>query len=333
MLKSKSQDLINIYKTMVKIRSFEDEIARRWPEQEMRSPPHFYAGQEAIAASICQLLNNNDQVIGNYRGHGYYLAKNGEPNAFIAEMYCKFTGANAGKGGSMLLSDPKNGYMGSSAIVGGGIPIATGLALASKMRQSLFPKEMKKIKQVVVCFFGDAATEEGVFYESLNFAALKKLPILFVCENNSYAVTSHISKRQAKPDNIFKKAQVFGIPSIKIDGNNPLTIYEDANKALSNIRLGKGPYFIEATTYRWYQHVGDSYDDSSGLRTKKELEYWMKKDPIIFLEKYLMNKKIIDQFKINKIKTEVQEIIDRAFDYAKKSPLPKKEDLLTNVYA
>src|SRR3989344_5612460 len=240
--------LLNIFKTMVTIRKFEEEIARRWPEQQMRSPPHFYAGQEAIASSVCQSLTLKDQVIGNYRGHGYYLAKGGDPNAFIAEMYNKVTGSNEGKGGSMLLSSPQTGYMGSSAIVAGGIPIATGIALGNKMLKN---------KKVTVCFFGDAATEEGVFHESLNFSALKGLPLLFVCENNEYAVTTHISRRRAMPENIIKHAESFGIQSAGIDGNNTIEVFNVAGKFISKIRSGGGPFFLEAKTYRLYQHVGE----------------------------------------------------------------------------
>ena len=165
--------LVWMYETMVKIRAFENEISHHWPEQEMRSPPHMYAGREAMATGVCAVLKPSDQVVGYYRGHGYYLAKGGDPKSFMSELYCKETGSNEGKGGSMLISSPKVGYVGSSAIVAGGIPIATGLAFGNKFQG---------FKKVVVCFLGDAATEEGVFYESLNFAALKKLPIIYVCE-------------------------------------------------------------------------------------------------------------------------------------------------------
>jgi len=269
--------LLEIYETMVKIRLFEEEIARRWREDEMRSPPHFCTGKEAIAASVCAALRSTDQVIGYYRGHGYYLAKGGDPKAFIAEMYCRHTGCNEGKGGSMLLSHPEIGYMGASAIVGGGIPIATGLSFAHKIRET---------NQMVACFFGDAATEEGVFHESLNFAALHKLPIVYICENDSYAVTTHITKRRAVPEKIYQLASPYNIPSEKIDGNDPLIIYSTAIKAIDRARQGKGPSFIEAITYRWNEHVGEKYDDHTGQRTKEELEYWMSRDPILFLERF-----------------------------------------------
>lgn len=309
--------LINIFRTMLIIRKFEEEIARRWPEQQMRSPPHFYAGQEAIASSVCENLFLKDQVIGNYRGHGYYLAKGGDPNAFIAEMYNKVTGSNEGKGGSMLLSYPKTGYMGSSAIVAGGIPIATGIALGNKMLKN---------SKVTVCFFGDAATEEGVFYESLNFAALKKLPILFVCENNEYAVTTHISRRQAQPDNITKHAEAFGIRAVRVDGNNPIKVFKVSEDLIRKIRLGEGPFFLEAKTYRLYQHVGEKYDFETGLRTKEEFNSWVEKDPIIYLKKFLADESL------EKIYIEIDQIIAGAFKFGISSLLPKKSDLLKNVY-
>ena len=318
-----SSVLLNIYNTMVKIRMFEEEIARRWPEQQMRSPPHFCAGQEAIAASVCAGLELADQVIGYYRGHGYYLAKGGDPKRFIAEMYCKVTGSNEGKGGSMLLSAPEVGYVGSSAIVAGGIPIATGLALAAKKLKN---------KKVVVCFFGDAAIEEGVTTECLNFSALMNLPIVFVCENNSYAVTTHITKRQASPENICKHAEVFGIPSFKVDGNNPQEIYALSKTAVKAARNSKGPSFIEAITYRWFEHVGEKYDDYSGLRTKKELSYWMKKDPIVLLKKILLNLGILDGQKIISINSNVKKLIHESFEFGINSHLPSKSQLLKNVY-
>lgn len=317
------KNLLQIYQTMVKIRLFEEEIARHWPEQEMRSPPHFCTGKEAIAASVCAALEPTDEVVGYYRGHGYYLAKGGDPKAFMAEMYCKRTGCNEGKGGSMLVSSPETGYIGSSAIVGGGIPIATGLSFAHKLKET---------GQVVVCFFGDAATEEGVFPESLNFAALHRLPIVYVCENDSYAVTTHISKRRAVPEKIYQMADPYNIPSTKIDGNDPMMIYKTATRAINRARTGCGPSLIEAVTYRWHEHVGEKYDDHTGLRTKEELACWMSKDPIVFLEKELLRTQVLTDKMIKDIRTGIEQVIKESFEFAINSPLPSKEDLLTNVY-
>lgn len=325
--------LIQIYTNMLRIRKFEQEIARRWPEQEMRSPPHFYTGQEAVASAVCATLEPQDKIFGYYRGHGYYLAKGGDSKAFIAEMYCKVTGANEGKGGSMLLSAPNVGYVGSSALVAGTIPIATGLALANKMSSSLFPDKRKKTPEVVVDFFGDGATEEGVFFESLNFASLKKLPIIYVCENNFYAVTTHIKNRQARPENIYKHAQSFGIESVKIDGYDPELIYQTAQAYVDRVRKGQGPFFIEAITYRWFEHVGEKLDDKYGLRTKEELDNWIKKDPVALLHKKLIKEKVIQPEALEKIAQEIDQEVAEAFKFGISAPLPKENDLIKNVYA
>jgi pyruvate dehydrogenase E1 component alpha subunit len=309
---------------MVKIRLFENEISRRWPEQEMRSPPHMCTGQEAIAVGVCASLRAVDQVIGYYRGHGYYLAKGGDPKALMAELYCKQTGSNGGKGGSMLISSPKVGYLGSSAIVAGGIPIATGLA---------FGNQIQNFKKVVVCFLGDAATEEGVFYESLNFAALKKLPIIYVCENNGYAVTTHIKFRRANPEKISEIPKAFGIPAYKIDGNDVEEVYRITGKAVNLALNGGGPTFIEGVTYRWYLHVGNKLDSTTGLRTQKELETWMKKDPIKRFEKQLLKNKALTLKDITDIKVRIDKLVADAFTYAKASSLPARGELLTNIYA
>ena len=316
--------LVWMYETMVKIRAFENEISHHWPEQEMRSPPHMYAGREAMATGVCAVLKPSDQVVGYYRGHGYYLAKGGDPKSFMSELYCKETGSNEGKGGSMLISSPKVGYVGSSAIVAGGIPIATGLAFGNKFQG---------FKKVVVCFLGDAATEEGVFYESLNFAALKKLPIIYVCENDGYAVTTHIKFRRANPESITEHARAFGIPAYKIDGNDIEKVSEATKKAIVRATKGLGPTFIEGITYRWYLHVGDKLDSSTGLRTQKELNFWMKRDPIKLFENKLISRKVLTKDEILLIKLKIDKLISESFDFAKKSPLPLKSDLLTNVYA
>jgi len=316
--------LLKMYETLVRIRSYEEEIAALWHEQEMRSPPHFYSGQEAVATGVASALKKNDLAVGYYRGHGYYLAMGGDPQAFISEMYCKVTGSNQGKGGSMLISYPECGYAGSSAIVAGGIPIATGMAFGLKL---------KKEKRVVVCFLGDAATEEGVFYESLNFAALKKLPIVYVCENNSYAVTTHISLRQAKPNEISKKAKLFGITTNKIDGNDVLKVYDAAKEAVDNARKGKGPSFIEAKTYRLHEHVGEKFDKETGLRTEEEFEYWSKKDPIKRFERKLRKESVLTTEMIKKTHNKIHREIRKIFEKAKSDPLPSTNDLLENVYA
>ncbi len=311
-----------MYRMMVVIRKFETAIAEAYGEQKMCSPTHLYTGQEAVATGVSLALQKTDKVLGYYRGHGYYLSRGGDPREMMAELYCKVTGSNRGKGGSMLLSSPKVGYLGSSAIVAGGIPISVGVALASKMRN---------LDEVTVSFFGDAATEEGVFYESLNFAALKKLAVVFVCENNFYAVQSHISKRQAVADNIYKRAEIFGIPSVKIDGNNVEEVYNASVQAVKTARGGNGPFFIEAVTYRWHEHVGPGDDTEFDWRPKEELALWKKRDPIFLFEGKLAKEGILS----DGLRAEIHEVIDRtvkeAFAFAKESPLPGPEELMKSI--
>lgn len=314
---------LSLYKNMVKIRLFEEAIADRYGEQEMRSPTHLYTGQEAVASGVSQALQKEDKVMGFYRGHGYYLAKGGSSKEMMAELYCKKTGSNQGKGGSMLLSSPKVGYVGSTAIVGGGIPIAVGMALASKLKQK---------NEVTVTFFGDAATEEGVFYESLNFAALRKLPVVFVCENNFYAVQSHISNRQAVTDNIYKRAELFDIPTIQVDGNDVEGVYKTSLEAVDRARKGIGPFFIEALTYRWHEHVGPGDDTAYNWRPKEELEYWKKKDPIARYQKILIERGYLNSPTKKQIYENIEKEVKEAFSFAKDSPLPSAEDLLSSVY-
>ena len=208
------ETLRELYRMMVKIRRVELKIEELYPGDEMKTPVHLSLGQEAVAAGVCASLNENDSVLSNHRGHGHYLTKGGDLKAMIAELYCKQTGCTKGKGGSMHLIDTSVGLLGSSSIVGGCIPIATGVALGYVMQ---------KEKRVSVAFFGDGAVDEGAFYESLNFAALKKLPVIFICENNFYAVGSHQRIRQLK-DDIYRRAQCLSIPGYRVDGNNVIEV-------------------------------------------------------------------------------------------------------------
>ncbi len=318
-----NKQLVSFYQTMLKIRKFELKVAELFGEQEMRSPTHLYTGHEAVATGIIAALRQSDPVVGYYRSHGYYLAKGGDPNAMIAEFYVKATGANRGKCGSLLLSSPEVGYMGSTAIVSGGISIATGFALAAKLQ---------KKDTVAVCFFGDGATEEGVFYESLNFAGLKKLPVIFVCENNFYAVQSRISARQAISDNIYDRGSIFNVPGAQIDGNNVEEVFSAAQKAVARARSGEGPTIIEAKTYRWHEHVGPGFDTDFGWRPKEEWERWKAKDPVKNLEKTLILNKVLNEKDIIRIESEIDKIVLKAFEFAKKSPLPAPSELFKDVY-
>ncbi|MCG2825371.1 MAG: thiamine pyrophosphate-dependent dehydrogenase E1 component subunit alpha [Thermoplasmatales archaeon] len=314
--------LIEMYETMLKIRLVEEKCIELHPEQLMKSPHHYYIGQEAVAVGVCVALEKEDHVFSSHRSHGHYIAKGGGLDKFMAEMYCKIDGCSKGKGGSMHLIDTKVGHMGSSGIVSGSIPIAVGSALAFKMQNK---------KNVAVTFFGDGAADEGILYESINFAALKKLPVIFVCENNFFASFSKVSARWAL-DNIPGRAEAFGVPAKRVNGMDVIEVYTATQEAVKRARNGQGPSFIEAITYRFKAHcsVGDDVDPK--LRTKEELEHWMKKCPIKNFEKILVDKKILITQNINQIKHKLQKQIERAVEFGRNSPLPDRDELLKDVF-
>jgi len=283
---------------------------------------HLCIGQEAIAAAVGVNLNKDDYVFSNHRGHGHYIAKGGELNSMIAELHCKETGCSKGRGGSMHLIDTAAGLMGSSSIVAGSIPIAVGAAMGSVLQKG---------RNVSVVFFGDAATEEGVLYESMNFAALKKLPVVFICENNFYSVYSHQSARQVNSD-ISMRPKAFNIPAYKIDGRNVIDAYKISKKAITYARSGKGPSFIECRAYRWRGHAGAGDDLMKRYRKMDERKEWMKKCPLDDFENILIKKNIITKKEIKEIGQKIEREIDGAFDFARKSPLPDKKDLADYLY-
>jgi len=256
---------------MRRIRRVEEEIARIYPTDSIKSPVHLSIGQEPVASGVCEALAREDVVFGSYRGHAMYLAKGGDLRRMIAELYGKVEGCARGKGGSMHLVDAMQGVMGTSAVVATTIPNAVGYAYAMKLRQE---------KRIVVSFFGDGATEEGVFSEALNFAALKRLPILFVCENNRYAIHTHQSRRQASQD-ICSRVASHGVPAERIEDNDPIAIHDRTAQRAASMRRGDtGPAFLECMTYRWLEHVGPGEDYGIGYRERVEGELWMARDPL-----------------------------------------------------
>lgn len=307
---------------MLKIRRFEEKIIELYPEQEMRTPVHLYIGQEAIAVGVCANLNKEDYIFSTHRSHGHYIAKGADMRLLMAELYGKANGCTKGKGGSMHPVAPECGMPGTSAIVGGGIPLAVGTALASKL---------KKDTKVSVVFFGDGAVDEGSFHESLNFAALKKLAVVFVCENNFYATNSPQEARHSQND-IFKKADGYGMTGIQADGNDVLTIYKIAKEVIEKVRAGDGPTLIECRTYRWKGHVGPEWDYYNGCRTKKELDEWIEKCPIDTYKDYLINNKVITQSIFQDMIKEIDSDINAALIFANESPFPIEDDLFRDVY-
>lgn len=303
---------LSLYRRMLRVRLVEEAIADEYPKQEMKCPVHLYIGQEAIAAGVSECLNDRDAVMSTHRSHGHYLAKMGDLASFMAELYGKEGGSSHGKGGSMHLLDLSRGYMGSSAIVGGNIPMVAGLALAFQLREE---------SHVAVAYFGDGAAEEGVLYETLNFAALKKLPMLFVCENNDFSVLTRLNERQAL-NNIYKRAVEFGVPSVLVDGNDVLAVHAAAAQACATIRAGQGPVLIEARTYRWRTHCGPQWDTASEARPEGELKEWLAKCPIARLENKILAEGLVSQEVLRGVRAEIEAEIAAAFAFAKASPFP-----------
>jgi len=305
-----------IYRALYRIRRVEEEIARVYPTDKIMSPVHLSIGQEAVSVGVCEALAPQDIVFGSYRSHALYLAKGGDLRKMIAELYGKATGCAKGKAGSMHLIDKSAGVMGASAVVGTTIPLAVGYALAEKMKRS---------DTIVASFFGDGAVEEGVFHESLNFAALRKLPVLFVCENNFYAIHSRQHVRQSV-GKIVDLAAAHGIPAQRIEGMDVEDIRSKMAKAVAEIRGGGGPRFFEVMCYRWMEHVGPAEDFHFGYRDRTEAEPWFKKDQV-----KLAGEKI-EAAKRKKIEAEVEAEIKDAFDFAERSPLPDESELFTDMY-
>lgn len=301
---------INLFKKIYKIRKVEERISQEYSKNEIRCPVHLSIGQEAVAAGVCLNLKKNDEIISTHRSHAHYLAKGGSLNAMIAEIYGKVDGCAKGIGGSMHLQDLKVGINGSVPIVGSTISIGVGIAYGNKI---------KKKKNIVTVFFGEGATEEGVFYESLNFAGIQKLPNLFICENNLYSVYTGLRNRQSKSRSLKKIADSNDILYFKEDGNDAIKVYKLIAKVIKSIKQKKKPALIEFYTYRWLEHCGPNWDDHLNYRPKGELSKWTKQCPLNKIKKNINEKKI---FKLQK---KIDKEINHAFYLAKKSQFPKKE--------
>lgn len=305
-----------LYRSLYRIRRVEEEIARVYPTDKIKSPVHLSIGQEGVAVGVCEALEPSDVVFGSYRGHAMYLAKGGDLRRMVAELYGKVDGCARGKGGSMHLVDVPRGVMGTSAVVATTIPNAVGYAYALKLRRE---------RRVAVSFFGDGATEEGVFHESLNFAALKKLPILFVCENNRYAIHTHQRQRQANED-ILGRVRTHGLPTERIEENDVLALHAASQRFIAAAREGAGPAFIECMTYRWLEHVGPGEDFALGFREREEAASWKAGDPVQAIGAKL------DAGTRTAIERDVEAEIKAAFDFAESSAFPPADELHRHVY-
>ena len=276
--------LKELYSRTLKVRRFEEKVWDLFGENLVPGTLHLYLGQEAVAAGVTAALKKRDWIQSTHRGHGHVVAKGADMNAALAELLGKETGSCKGKGGSMHLIDKSINFMGSTAIVGGTIPIGVGLGLSA---------QLKGTDQISCIFFGDGATEEGVFFESLNFAILRKLPVLFICENNFFSVYSPLSVRQPRGRDIQKMVECIGIDGAQGDGNNPEEVYQLISEAVESIRQKKEPGFLEFFTYRWREHCGPNFDNDLGYRTEEEFEMWKKRDPIKNYQIRLLNRKLI----------------------------------------
>jgi TPP-dependent pyruvate/acetoin dehydrogenase alpha subunit len=305
-----------LYRSLYRIRRVEEEVARVYPTDKIKSPVHLSIGQEAVSVGVCEALRPGDVVFGTYRGHALYLAKGGDMKEMVAELYGKATGCTRGKGGSMHLISPEAGMLGASAVVGTTIANAVGYACALKYQGE---------EAVVVSFFGDGATEEGVFPESLNFAALKGLPVLFVCENNGYAIHTHQSSRQGKAD-VCRRARAYGVPAERIEHNDVLYLYERAKDVAAKVRAGGGPYLFEVMTYRWREHVGPNEDYQLGYRTREEAEPWVDNDQVKRIGE------LLDSAVREEIEREAEAEVAAAFAFAEESPGPLPGELTTDVF-
>jgi len=312
--------MLEMYRKMLEIRHFEEKVYHLFVQGVLPGTVHLYAGQEAVAVGVCSNLRKEDFVTSTHRPHGHFIAKGGSLKRLMAELYAKKTGCSKGKGGSMHLCDIDVGMPPSIAIVAGAVPVAAGMGLAFKM---------KSTDQVVACFFGDGATNEGAWHEGLNIAAVWKLPVIFVCENNIYAASTRTSTMMLVK-NIGQRASAYGVPGMGVDGNDVLAVYNAVREAVERAKSGLGPTLVECFTYR---HRGHSRGDPAPYRPKEEVEEWLKKDPIARFRKKLVELNVLTNDEAQDIEKGVLTDIDEAVTFAEKSPPPSLQEALQDVFA
>jgi TPP-dependent pyruvate/acetoin dehydrogenase alpha subunit len=315
--------LIKIYELQKKIRSVEEKIAKNYKDNKMRCPTHLSIGQEAVAAATGLALNNSDIAISYHRSHAHFLSKGGDPKKLFAELHGYEEGCSKGVGGSMHLIDLKNNFYGSTAIVSNSIPIGVGLAYSLKLA---------KKKSIVCIYIGDAAVEEGVFFESINFSILKKLPVVFICENNFFSVYTHLKNRQPPQRKIYKLAKAMGAISYKLKQDNPFKLFKKVKNIFDNVRKKPSTHFIEIETCRYLEHCGPSDDSKLGYRSIKELVKWKKKDPLVFSKNYLIKSKLINKKRIEILDKKIINSINKDFAYLKNLKKPQFKNINKLVY-
>jgi len=311
-----------LYTIMVRIRQFEERIMPLLKEGKIKGTAHPSVGQEAVAAGVCGILEPTDYIVSNHRGHGHCIAKGMRTPEMMAELYGKRSGSNKGKGGSMHIADLDQYIIGCTGIVGSGAPIAGGAALAAKIG---------KTGQAVACFFGDGAINQGVVFEAMNMAAIWKLPVLFICENNLYALSTPAEKMTALKQ-LADRAQGFGIPGIQVPGNDLRAVVRETREALDRARAGQGPTLIECKTYRWYGHSAMRPDTRAYRSREEELE-WRERDPVALAERELIAAGILTAERIADIGRAITGEIDGAVEFAERSPEPDLQEMFTDVYA
>jgi pyruvate dehydrogenase E1 component alpha subunit len=314
------EKLLELYQKMFEIRRFEEKAYELFGQNLIPGTIHLYIGEEAVAVGVCANLRADDYITSTHRGHGHCLAKGARLDKTMAEVFGKKTGYCKGKGGTMHIADFSVGMLGATAVVGAGLPIATGAGLSIKLRNT---------DQVVACFFGDGASNQGTFHEAINMAAIWALPVIFVCENNLYAMSTH-QTRAMGIENIADRAAAYGICGVTVDGNDVLTVYNTAQEAIERAREGKGPTLLECKTYR---QKGHSKFDPGVYRPKEEVEEWMRRDPILRFRRQLLETEIITKDDISQVEQDVNEAIAEAVKFAVESPFPKPEEALEDVYA
>ena len=315
------KELLKLQEKMILIREFEEACGENYAKGFIRGFLHLYIGEEAIAVGAISSLEKEDYVVTHYRDHGHALARGLSTESVMAELFGKSTGVSKGKGGSMHLFDVEKNFMGGHAIVGAQLPLALGIALACKY---------KKENNVVLVFFGDGAVSQGTFHETLNLASLWELPVLFFLENNLYGMGSHVENTRAEGRDIYSSADAYGIQAEIVDGMNVLEVLDITKKSLESIRNNSKPILIEAKTFRFSGH---SMADPAKYRSKEELNYWLKKDPIKSFEKYLIGENICTKDELKKIKEKAINEIEKAVDFSIKSPEPSLEELKKDIYA
>jgi pyruvate dehydrogenase E1 component alpha subunit len=316
--------LVAMHRDLLKLRTTEETLAARYREQEMRTPAHFGTGQEAVAVGVCHALRERDVVFSHHRSHNHYLARGGDIYALAAELYGRADGCSGGRGGSVHLTAPDKGFIASSAILGEAVAAAVGAALAFHLDKS---------DRVATTFFGEGTLDEGSFYEVLNYAAIKKLPVLFVCENNLYATESPLSVRQAAGTDLCERVRAFEVEAARIDGNDVLEVYRAAQEAVAKVRAGKGPVFLECMTYRWREHVGPFFDHELDrtYRTRQELELWMERCPVKRSGDRLVQYGLASRTELDVWQVSAQSEIDKAVERARNAPWPDVSTLLERV--